>query len=89
MITNMAQIAEQEAAAELLLETKGFEECIVSITDGKADVIVNETQLSEAQRAQIEDAVKRKTNISGENIVITPGVQEEGETEPETEMPVE
>ena len=89
MITNMAKIGEQEAAAELLLETKGFEECIVSITDGKADVIVNETQLSEAQRAQIEEDVKRKTNISGENIVITPGVQEEGETEPETEMPVE
>ena len=83
MITSMAQIAEQEAAAELLLETKGFEECIVSITDGKADVVVNEAQLSDAQRAQIEDIVKRKTDIPGENIVITPASQEETETETE------
>ena len=83
MITSMAQIAEQEAAAELLLETKGFEECIVSITDGKADVVVNEAQLSAAQRAQIEDIVKRKTDIPGENIVITPASQEETETETE------
>ncbi len=83
-ITTMAQTAEQEAAAELLLETKGFADSIVSITDGKADVVVNETQLSEAQRAQIEDVIKRKTNISGENIVITPGKAGE-EDQQETE----
>ena len=71
-MTSMAQIAEQEAAAELLLGAKGFENCVVSITDGTADVVVNEAQLSDAQRAQIEDIVKRKTEISGENIVITP-----------------
>ena len=50
----------QEAAAELLLETKGFADSIVSITDGKADVVVNETQLSEAQKSEIEDVIKRK-----------------------------
>lgn len=72
MMTQMAEIAEQEAAAELLLEAKGFEGCVVSITDGSVDVVVNETQLDDAQRAQIEDIVKRKTEISGENIVITP-----------------
>ena len=46
--------------------------------------MVNETQLSEAQRAQIEDVIKRKTNISGENIVITPGKAGE-EDQQETE----
>lgn len=71
-MTDMAQAAEMEAAAELLLEAKGFTGCVVSVTDGNADVVVNETDLSEAQRAQIEDIVKRKTEISGENIVITP-----------------
>lgn len=71
-MTSMAQIAEKEAAAELLLGAKGFENCVVSITDGSADVVVNETQLSDAQRAQIEDIVKRKAEIAGEKIVITP-----------------
>ena len=70
-MTDMAQNAEMEAAAELLLEAKGFEGCVVSITDESADVVVNETDLGDAQRAQIEDIVKRKTEIAGENIVIT------------------
>ena len=71
-MTQMTQLAEQEAAAELLLEAKGFEDCIVSIADGSVDVVVNQSELSDAERAQIEDIVKRKTEISGENIVITP-----------------
>lgn len=71
-MTQMTQLAEQEASAELLLEAKGFEGCVVSITDGSADVVVNQAELSDAQRAQIEDIVKRKTEISGENIIITP-----------------
>ncbi len=71
-MTNMAQTAEREAAAELLLEAKGFEDCVVSITDGTADVVINETDIDDAKRAQIEDIVTRKTEIAGENIVITP-----------------
>lgn len=71
-MAQMTQIAEQEAAAELLLEAKGFAGCIVSIADGSVDVVVNQAELSDAQRAQIEDIVKRKTEISGENIIITP-----------------
>ncbi len=77
VMTDMAQIAEQEAAAELLLEAKGFEGCVVSVTDGSADVVVSEAELSDAQRAQIEDIVKRKTDIAGENIVITLGTAED------------
>lgn len=72
-MTTMEEMAQKEAAAELLLEAKGYENCVVSIADGEADVVVNEASLDEAQRAQIEDIVKRKTDISGEHIVITPG----------------
>lgn len=68
----MTDIAEREAAAELLLEAKGFADSVVSITDGTADVVINMAEISDAQRAQIEDIVKRKTEIAGENIVITP-----------------
>lgn len=63
--------AEKETSAEILLESKGFEDVVVSITDGTVDVVVNTTELSEAQRAQIEDIVIRKTGVSPEAIVIS------------------
>lgn len=71
-MTTLTLNAEKESAAELLLEASGFTDCVVSITDNMADVVVNASELTEAQRAQIEDIVKRKTDVAGENIVITP-----------------
>lgn len=67
----MTEIAEKEAAAEILLEAKGFTDVVVSINGDAVDVVVNATELTEAQRAQIEDIVTRKTNIAPENIVIS------------------
>lgn len=69
---DLTDVSEKESAAEILLEAKGFSEVVVSIQDGKADIVVNLSTIDDAQRAQIEDIVKRKTGISGENIVITP-----------------
>ncbi|MCI8306909.1 MAG: SpoIIIAH-like family protein [Lachnospiraceae bacterium] len=63
---------EKETAAENMLEAKGFGDCIVNIVEGKVDVIVNANNLTEKQIAQIEDVVKRKTDVTAENIVITP-----------------
>ncbi|MDD3413552.1 MAG: SpoIIIAH-like family protein [Lachnospiraceae bacterium] len=69
---SMTDISERETAAEILLAAKGFTDSIVSITGDSADVVVNSTELTDAQRAQIEDIVKRKTGVSAENLVITP-----------------
>lgn len=71
-ITALTERAEKEAAAELLLDAKGFEDSVVSITEGSVDVVINMAEITDAQRAQIEDIVKRKTEIPGEKIVITP-----------------
>ena len=71
-ITSLTDIAEREAAAELLLDAKGSEDSVVSITDNSADVVINMAEISDSQRAQIEDIVKRKAEIPGENIIITP-----------------
>ncbi len=71
----MTGIAEKETAAEILLEAKGFEDVVVSISDSGVDVVVNAVELTDAQRAQIEDIVKRKTEISAENIIISTVVQ--------------
>lgn len=67
----LTDVAEKETAAEILLEAKGFEDVVVSITDDMVDVVVNTTELTEAQRAQIEDIVIRKTGMSPEAIVIS------------------
>ena len=70
-MVSMTDLSEKEAAAELLLESKGFAGAVVSITEGSVDVVIGQSEITGAQRAQIEDIVKRKTEISGENIVIT------------------
>lgn len=68
----MTDIAEREAAAEMLLEAKGFTDVVVSITDDNCDVVLNMGEVTDAKRAQVEDIVKRKTNVSADKIVITP-----------------
>lgn len=74
----MTNIAERETAAEMLLEAKGFSDVVVSITDDSVDVVLDMGEVTDAKRAQIEDIVKRKTNISADKIVITPiSTQEE------------
>ena len=68
----MTDIAEKEAAAETLLASKGFSEAVVSLTQDAADVVVNAAELSDANRAQIEDIITCKTGVAAQNIVITP-----------------
>ncbi len=70
-MVEMTVIAEKESAAEILLEAKGFSDVVVSIVDGMVDVVVNAVELTDVQRAQIEDIVYRKTGITAENIVIS------------------
>lgn len=67
----MTAVAEKENAAETLLQAKGFLDPVVSLTDGKVDVVINASSITDQQRAQIEDIVKRKTEVGAENIVIT------------------
>ncbi len=81
-MVNMTNLAEQEEAAELLLEAQGFSNIVVNLTGDSADVIVPKEYMEDARRAQIEDIVKRKTSVPAENIVITPL---EGESEDKSE----
>lgn len=73
-VDNMVRLtdaADKENAAESLLKTKGFTESVVSIVDGEADVVICKDSLTDAERAQVEDIVKRKTDIGIDHIVIT------------------
>lgn len=71
-MVEITQIAEQEAAIETLMSSKGFSESVVSLDADSADIVVKADELTDANRAQIEDIVTRKTEIAPENIVITP-----------------
>ena len=88
----LADASEKEAAAELLLEAKGFENVMVSITGEQVDVVVEIAELTDTDLAQIEDIVTRKTECSLENLTITSvspikdeTAQTSGDAEQETE----
>ncbi len=67
----MTELAQKEAACELMLSSKGFEEAVVSIAADGADVILNATEVTDAQRAQVEDIINRKAGIAADHIVIS------------------
>lgn len=68
----LTDYAEKEAAAETLLEAQGFANTVVSMTGDSVDVVVDAESLNETDRARIEDAVRRKTGVNIDEIVITP-----------------
>ena len=70
MIT-LTEVAEKENAAETLLMAKGFADPVVSVSSGQVDVVINAAGITDQQRAQIEDIVKRKTEASADQIVIS------------------
>lgn len=67
----ITEISEKENAAETLLMAKGFADPVVSITDDKVDVVIHASSITDPQRAQIEDIVKRKAEVGADQIIIT------------------
>lgn len=71
-LIGMTALAEMEVMVETLLEAKGFTDVAVTLTDNSADIVIAREEITDANRAQIEDIVTRKTEIALENIIITP-----------------
>ncbi|MCL2225901.1 MAG: SpoIIIAH-like family protein [Defluviitaleaceae bacterium] len=63
---------ERETAAEALIESKGFAEAYVRISETSVDVIVSNETLSEAELAQIVEIIKRKTGMDATQIHVSP-----------------
>lgn len=70
-LTQLAEIIEKEAAAEQLLQTKGYGDVVVSIGNDNVDVVINYEDLTQSDRAQIEDIITRKTGCSVSQIIIS------------------
>ena len=70
---SLIDIMETEANTEGLIKAKGYSECIVTIQDDSANVVVENTEaLTSAQAAQIMDIVREQTGVVSENIKIMP-----------------
>lgn len=71
-LVTLTQNAQTESDIETLLGAKGFTDVVVSVDEKSVDVVLNMDSVTEAQRAQIEDIVTRKADVSVDAVVITP-----------------
>ena len=62
--------ADKETAIELLLSAKGFDSSVVTVSDTNVDAVINVSELSDTDKAQIEDIIKRKTGFAADKITI-------------------
>ncbi|MCL2873880.1 MAG: SpoIIIAH-like family protein [Defluviitaleaceae bacterium] len=62
---------EKETASEAMIEAKGFREAYVRIGPDTVDVVVGKEALTDADVAQIEDIVRRKTGMDTSQIRIS------------------
>ncbi len=69
-IIEMTKINDKEMAAENTLRAKGYVDCVVTITNKTVEVIVSKEELTDTMRAQIEDVVKRTTEVEVSKITI-------------------
>lgn len=67
----MTEDMEKEAETETLLSAKGFKDVIVSIGEESVDVVIGQSEITDTERAQIEDVVVRKTGCTVDKIIIT------------------
>lgn len=69
-VANYAQITEAEANVENLIMSKGYEDCVVFITEDTASVVVETLGLEPYEAAQIMDLVSSVTGFSADVIKI-------------------
>lgn len=62
---------EKETDAETVLTAKGYTDCIVTVNDDTVDVTLPVANLSDTERAQVEDIVTRKIGYDVSQLVIT------------------
>jgi len=69
-LAQLEDCADKESAIELLLSAKGFDSSVVTVSDSTVDAVINVSELSDTDKAQIEDIIKRKTGFTADKITI-------------------
>lgn len=67
----LSDIIKMESDAETILTAKGFEDAIVTVNDSYVDVTLIQDEITDTEKAQIEDAVTRKTGYDIDKVVIS------------------
>ncbi len=69
-LVKIVALTEREMMIENLIISRGFNDALVFLTDDSASVIVETKELTQAQVAQIQDIIVRKTKLDPMNIRI-------------------
>lgn len=70
-IVEISKQISDESKIENLIKAKGFEDCVVYLDNGNANVVVKTDGLSAEQAAQIKNIVLSEKDVAQENISIT------------------
>ncbi|MGN1042574.1 MAG: SpoIIIAH-like family protein [Christensenellales bacterium] len=65
---------ETELALEGLIKAKGFEDCVVTISNNNVNVVVKDSELALDEAAQILNIIVSETDYTAENVIIIPYV---------------
>lgn len=64
--------SEKELALEGILQSRGFEDALVSLSDASANVLIRREGMTSAETAVILELVMRETGLTGGNVKIIP-----------------
>ncbi len=70
----LVKLSENELNIENQIKAKGFLDCIVFLHDDYANVVVDSSEISPQQAAQIQDIVNKNTSVEIANISIATSV---------------
>ena len=71
-LLDMLAHARSENAIEGILQSRGFEDALASVSDSAANVLIRGEGLTHAQSAVILELVMRETGLTGGNVKIIP-----------------
>jgi len=69
-VISLVKLSEQEMIMENLIRAKGFNDAIVFIHDGYVNVVIDATQLTTSQAAQIQNIVNKESGVEIDKISI-------------------
>ena len=70
----LASAMETETALEGLIKAHGFNDCIVTISNGNVNVVVKDSELTVEEAAQILNTIVTETEYTAKDVVIIPYV---------------
>ncbi len=70
----LAAAMETETTLEGLIKAYGFSDCIVTISNGNVNVVVQDTELTVEEAAQILSTIVSETEYTAKDVVIIPYV---------------